>query len=120
MQEALRDLTNERKAECLWLRGLIPPDILPRIDKERMCALMEGPPHELESVEECWSDGTLGEYANLNNLVKIEKSCPHEESTQRESIAQLIKEVEKLFGAGPYNLFKSMGNISAEYLPSSG
>jgi tRNA 2-thiocytidine biosynthesis protein TtcA len=59
----------------------------------------------------------LVEYATLNNLVKVEKSCPHEGSTQRESMAQLIKQVEKLHGAGPYNMFKSMGKVSSEYLP---
>ena len=59
----------------------------------------------------------LEEYAVLNDLVKIEKSCPHEDSTQRESIAQLIKQIELLHGAGPYNMFKSMDKIFTEYLP---
>jgi tRNA 2-thiocytidine biosynthesis protein TtcA len=59
----------------------------------------------------------LEEYAALNDLVKIEKSCPHENSTQRESISQLIKQLEKLHGAGPYNMFKSMDKIFTEYLP---
>ncbi len=59
----------------------------------------------------------LEEYATLNNLVKVEKSCPHENSTQRDRIAQLIKQIEKLHGAGPYNMFKSMDKISTEYLP---
>ncbi|MEN8228799.1 MAG: ATP-binding protein [Bacteroidota bacterium] len=61
----------------------------------------------------------LEEYAALNDLVKIEKSCPHESSTQRESIAQLIKEIEKLHGKGPFNMFKSMGKIYEEYLPGN-
>jgi len=59
----------------------------------------------------------LEEYATLNDLVKVEKSCPHENSTQRESIAQLIKQVESLHGAGPFNIFKSMDKIFEEYLP---
>ena len=59
----------------------------------------------------------LEEYAGLNDLVKVEKSCPHEGRTRRESIAQLLKKVEKLHGPGPYNIFKSMNNISEEYLP---
>ncbi len=59
----------------------------------------------------------LEEYAALNDLVKVEKSCPHEDSTQRERITQLIKQLEKLHGAGPYNMFKSMDKISTEYLP---
>ena len=59
----------------------------------------------------------LSDYAALNNLVKIEKSCPHEDKTQRESIAQLIKQVEKIHGTGPYNMFKSMRKVFTEYLP---
>ena len=59
----------------------------------------------------------LTEYAEMNNLVKVEKSCPHENLTRRKNIAQLIKEVEKLHGKGPYNMFKSMGKIFEEYLP---
>lgn len=59
----------------------------------------------------------LEEYAGLNNLEKVEKSCPHEDRTRRENIARLIKEVEKLHGKGPYNMFKSMDKIFEEYLP---
>ncbi len=59
----------------------------------------------------------LIDYAEMNDLVKVEKSCPHENSTRRESIAHLIKEVEKLHGKGPFNMFKSMGKIFEVYLP---
>jgi tRNA(Ile)-lysidine synthase TilS/MesJ len=59
----------------------------------------------------------LDEYAGLNDLVKVEKSCPHEDSTQRENIAQLLRQVEELHGKGPYNIFKSMDKIFEEYLP---
>lgn len=59
----------------------------------------------------------LEAYADLNDLVKVEKSCPHENNTQRESITQLIKEIEKLHGKGPFNMFKSMDKIFEEYLP---
>jgi len=59
----------------------------------------------------------LEEYAGLNNLVKVEKSCPHEDRTQREKIAQLLKLVEELHGSGPFNIFKSMDKIFEEYLP---
>ena len=59
----------------------------------------------------------LDEYAGLNDLVKVEKSCPHEDSTQRENIAQLLKQVENLHGKGPFNIFKSMDKIFEEYLP---
>jgi hypothetical protein len=59
----------------------------------------------------------LEEYAGLNDLVKVEKSCPHEDSTQWENIAQLLKHVEDLHGKGPFNIFKSMDKIFEEYLP---
>lgn len=59
----------------------------------------------------------LEEYAGLNDLVKVEKSCPHEDRTKREKIAQLLKQVEDLHGKGPYNMFKSMDKIFEEYLP---
>ena len=53
----------------------------------------------------------------LNDLVKVEKSCPHEDHTQRENIAQLLKQVEDLHGLGLFNIFKSMNKIFEEYLP---
>ena len=59
----------------------------------------------------------LEEYAGLNDLVKVEKSCPHENRTQRENIAQLLRQVENLHGKGPFNIFKSMDKIFEEYLP---
>jgi len=59
----------------------------------------------------------LEEYAGLNSLVKLEKSCPHEDRTRRENIAGLLKHVEELQGNGPYNIFKSMSKIFEEYLP---
>ena len=59
----------------------------------------------------------LQEYAELNKLVKVEKSCPHENSTQRKSIRQLIENIEELYGKGPYNIFKAMDKIFEEYLP---
>jgi tRNA 2-thiocytidine biosynthesis protein TtcA len=58
------------------------------------------------------------EYAGLNDIVKVEKSCPHEDNTRRESIAQLLNKVEALHGKGPFNIFKSMDRIFEEYLPS--
>ena len=59
----------------------------------------------------------LEDYAALNDLVKVEKSCPHEDSTQRDRIAQLIKQIEGTHSKGPYNMFKSMDKIFTEYLP---
>jgi tRNA(Ile)-lysidine synthase TilS/MesJ len=62
-------------------------------------------------------EGMLDEYARLNNLVQVEKSCPHEDRTQRKNIAKLLKQVESLHGKGPFNIFKSMNKIFEEYLP---
>jgi tRNA(Ile)-lysidine synthase TilS/MesJ len=59
----------------------------------------------------------LEEYAALNDLVKVEKSCPHEDSSKRDRIAQLIKQIEGIHSKGPYNMFKSMDKIFTEYLP---
>jgi len=59
----------------------------------------------------------LVEYAGLNDLVKIEKSCPHENLSRREDIRSLLSKIEELHGQGPFNIFKSMDNILEEYLP---
>jgi len=59
----------------------------------------------------------LADYAGLNDLVKIEKSCPHEDNTRREDIRNLISRVEMLHPQGPINIFKSMDKIFEEYLP---
>jgi len=59
----------------------------------------------------------LKEYARLNELVKVEKSCPHENKTQRESIRQLLLNIEELHPQGPFNIFKSANKIFEEYLP---
>lgn len=59
----------------------------------------------------------LTDYAALNDLVKVEKSCPHETSTRRGAVSRLIKDIEKLHGSGPFNMFKSMDKIFEEYLP---
>jgi len=59
----------------------------------------------------------LEEYARLNSLVQVEKSCPHEDRTKREKIAGLLRQVEELHGSGPYNIFRSMDKIFEDYLP---
>lgn len=63
------------------------------------------------------NENLLQEYADQNSLVKVEKSCPHEEQTKRKEMAKLIAEIEKTYGKGPYNMFKSMNKIFEEYLP---
>lgn len=59
----------------------------------------------------------LEEYALLNDLVKVEKSCPHENLTRREDIRSLLVKIEELHGQGPINIFRSMDKIFEEYLP---
>ena len=65
-------------------------------------------------------ENLLKEYAGINKLVEVEKSCPHEDRTQRESIRRLIDNIENLHGKGPYNIFKSANKIFEEYLPRKG
>jgi tRNA 2-thiocytidine biosynthesis protein TtcA len=62
-------------------------------------------------------EGLLTDYALLNDRVQVEKSCPHENRTQRQSIARLVGEIESMHPTGPYNIFKSMDKIFTEYLP---
>ena len=64
-------------------------------------------------------EGMLEDYAGLSKLIKVEKSCPHEDRTQRENIARLIRNVEELHGKGSFNIFKSMNKIFEEYLPQT-
>ena len=61
----------------------------------------------------------LVDYADMNDLVNVEKSCPHEDNTQRETISSLLKQIEVLHGRGPYNIFRSMDKIFEEYLPKA-
>jgi tRNA(Ile)-lysidine synthase TilS/MesJ len=62
-------------------------------------------------------EGLIGDYASMAGLTNIEKSCPHENETERQSIAGLIATIREIHGPGAYNLFKSMRKIFEEYLP---
>jgi tRNA 2-thiocytidine biosynthesis protein TtcA len=64
-------------------------------------------------------ESMLQEYADLQDLVRIEKSCPYEDRTRRQTIEGLIAQIESIHPPGPYNMFRSMGKIFEEYLPSS-
>lgn len=61
----------------------------------------------------------LAEYAQQYDLVKVEKNCPYEDLTKRNQMRSLIKQIERLHGSGPYNMFKSMNKIFGEYLPAT-
>jgi tRNA 2-thiocytidine biosynthesis protein TtcA len=62
-------------------------------------------------------EGMLEDYAAMNDLVKVEKSCPFEDRSRRENIRDLLNRVENLHGKGRYNIFRSMDKIFGEYLP---
>lgn len=62
-------------------------------------------------------EGLLSEYAGLTGLVQVEKSCPHEDRSQRETITELLRQIESVHGKGIYHIFKSMGKIFPDYLP---
>lgn len=64
-------------------------------------------------------ESLLSEYATLREMVRIEKSCPHEDRTRRQTIDTLISQIEAIHPTGPYNMFKSMGKIFEEYLPAN-
>lgn len=64
-------------------------------------------------------ESLLTDYASMREMVRIEKSCPHENRTRRQTIGQLISQIEAIHPTGPYNMFKSMGKIFEEYLPAN-
>jgi tRNA(Ile)-lysidine synthase TilS/MesJ len=61
----------------------------------------------------------LQEYTQLQDLVRIEKSCPHENRTRRQTMENLISQIESIHPTGPYNMFRSMNKIFEEYLPAN-
>ena len=62
-------------------------------------------------------ENLLKEYASLR-AYKFEKTkCPHEAKNKRDTIRDLIKQVEEIHGKGGYNIFHSMNKIFEEYLP---
>ena len=56
-------------------------------------------------------------YATLRAFRKQEKSCPYDESTKREEIRDLIRQLDKMNRNARRNIFNSMNNIYGEYLP---
>ncbi len=62
-------------------------------------------------------ENLLEEYASLRAYNFEKADCPHEGKNKRDSIRDLMKQVEKLHGKGAYNMFHSMDKIFEEYLP---
>lgn len=56
-------------------------------------------------------------YATLRSFKKQEKSCPYDDTTKRESIKELIRQMDRLNRNARRNIFQSMDNIYEEYLP---
>lgn len=62
-------------------------------------------------------ENLLVEYAELRNYAFEKKDCPHESENKRDTVRNLIKEIEQIHGKGAYNMFHSMDKIFEEYLP---
>ena len=56
-------------------------------------------------------------YATLRSFKKQEKSCPYDDTTRRESIKEIIRQMDRLNRNARRNIFQSMDNIYEEYLP---
>lgn len=56
-------------------------------------------------------------YATLRTFAKQEKSCPYDNTTKRESVKELIRQMDKLNRNARRNIFHAMDNIFEEYLP---
>lgn len=56
-------------------------------------------------------------YATLRSFKKQEKSCPYDDTTTRESIKELIRQMDRLNRNARRNIFQAMDNIYEEYLP---
>ena len=56
-------------------------------------------------------------YATLRSFKKQEKSCPYDDTTKRESIKELIRQMDRLNRNARRNIFQAMDNIYEEYLP---
>lgn len=57
------------------------------------------------------------QYAAFRNFKKQKKNCPHERATNRNAVAEIIRQMETLSPHVRGNLFAAMKNIQTEYLP---
>jgi tRNA 2-thiocytidine biosynthesis protein TtcA len=56
-------------------------------------------------------------YATLRSFKKQEKSCPYDDATRRESIKEIIRQLDRLNRNARRNIFNAMDNIYEDYLP---
>ena len=61
----------------------------------------------------------LSYYANMRSFKQNEKSCPFDGTTRRETVKQLVREIDKLNKNARRNIFRSMDHIFNEYLSRS-
>ena len=57
------------------------------------------------------------QYAAYRNFKKQKKNCQHERATNRNAVAEIIRQMETLSPHVKGNLFAAMKNIQSEYLP---
>ena len=63
------------------------------------------------------TDKDTREFANIRKFPEQTESCPYEDTTNRTTARELIKQLEAIHPKAAQNLFRSMGNIDEEYLP---
>lgn len=57
------------------------------------------------------------QYAAFRDFKKQKKNCPYERATNRNAVAEIIRQMESLSPHVKGNLFAAMKNIQMEYLP---
>lgn len=63
------------------------------------------------------SERETAEFAEWKGFPMQEKNCPYEKATNRERVAELLKEIEKIAPDARHSLFAAMSNIKYDYLP---
>jgi tRNA 2-thiocytidine biosynthesis protein TtcA len=59
----------------------------------------------------------LSEYARYSEFEIQEKDCPYSKTTRRDSMKQIVREMEKMSKYARKNIFRSSAHIFNEYLP---
>lgn len=60
------------------------------------------------------------EYKNIRNFPELIKDCPYGSDTKRNTIKELVAEIEKINPSAKLNIFRSMSKIFPAYLPECG
>ncbi len=59
----------------------------------------------------------LKEYAEIRSYAFEKANCPYESGNKRDTVRNLIREIEQIHSTGAYNMFHSMDQVFEEYLP---